>query len=114
MCALESGFGLETDLRRAADGGFYISHDPQPITPVNRLDDYTPLFARHPASVLAINVKELGYESSLIELMHSGRLGRKSFYFDFELLETATPGAAQRKIKSLPGGGELKSGFTPE
>jgi hypothetical protein len=36
--------------------------------------------------------------------MKSGALGGQSFYFDFELLEPKTPGAAQRKLKSLPNG----------
>jgi glycerophosphoryl diester phosphodiesterase len=100
--ALAEGFGLETDLRRDAGGDFYISHDPLPRTEENRLEVYSALFQKHPHAELAINVKELGYESALIELMNSGRLGRRSFYFDFELLEPKTPGNAQRKIKSLP------------
>ena len=102
--ALAAGFGLETDLRRDAAGAFYISHDAHPRTPENSLEAYSALFEKYPSAELAINVKELGYESELIELMRSGRLGRRSFYFDFELLEPKTPGAAQRKIKSLPHG----------
>ncbi|MBI3878948.1 MAG: hypothetical protein HY301_02660 [Verrucomicrobia bacterium] len=102
--AMELGFGLETDLRRDASGGFYISHDPAPRTAANALETYSEIFAKHPSAELAINVKELGYEASLIEVMNSGRLGARSFYFDQELLEPATPGAAQRKLKSLPGG----------
>ncbi len=102
--ALEAGFGLETDLRRDAAGAFYISHDPLPRTAANSLEAYTELFARHPSAELAINVKELGYEPELVALMKSGRLGARSFYFDFELLEPETPGAAQRKIKALPDG----------
>jgi len=39
----------------------------------------------------------------LSDLVHSGRLGRRSFYFDFELLEPKSPGSAQCKIKGLPG-----------
>ena len=62
------------------------------------------MFAKFPSAELAINVKELGYESDLVVLMNSGRLGARAFYFDFELLEPATPSAAQRKIKLLPGG----------
>lgn len=100
--ALAAGFGLETDLRRDAAGEFYISHDPQPRSAENSLARYTELFRQHPSAELAINVKELGYEPALIELANSGRLGRRSFYFDFELLEPASPGAAQRKIKALP------------
>lgn len=102
--ALEAGFGLETDLRRDGTGEFYISHDAAVRTPANSLEAFTKLFARHPAAELAINVKELGYEAELIQLMHSGKLGPRSFYFDFELLEPKTPGAAQRKIRLLPGG----------
>src|SRR5690349_9537008 len=81
--ALELGFGLETDLRRDAVGRFYIAHDPHPWTSENSLEAYSELFAQHPSAELAINVKELGYEAALIELMNSGRLGRSSFYFDF-------------------------------
>jgi glycerophosphoryl diester phosphodiesterase len=106
--ALEAGFGLETDLRRDAAGAFYISHDPHPRTAANSLEAYTELFAKFPSAELAINVKELGYETALVELMKSGRLGKRAFYFDFELLEPATPGGAQRKIKSLPGGADIR------
>jgi glycerophosphoryl diester phosphodiesterase len=107
--ALELGFGLETDLRRDATGAFYISHDTHPRTPANSLEAYTELFRKYPAAELAINVKELGYEAALIELMKSGRLGARSFYFDFELLEPKTPGAAQKKLKSLPGGAAVRA-----
>jgi glycerophosphoryl diester phosphodiesterase len=106
--ALELGFGLETDLRRDAQGMFYISHDPHPRTAENSLEKYTELFRKYSRAELAINVKELGYEAELIELMKSGRLGARSFYFDFELLEKKTPGAAQRKLKSLPGGADVR------
>jgi glycerophosphoryl diester phosphodiesterase len=106
--ALEKGFGLETDLRRDASGVFYISHDPAPRTTENSLEAFSELFAKHPNIELAINVKELGYEPTLIELMRAGKLGGRSFYFDFELLERTTPGAAQRKLKSLAGGDQVR------
>jgi len=106
--ALSEGFGLETDLRRAAKGEFYISHDPAARTAQNALDTYTELFRRYPAAELAINVKELGYEQELIELIQQARLGARSFYFDFELIEPSSPGAAQRKIRGLPGGGQVR------
>jgi glycerophosphoryl diester phosphodiesterase len=106
--ALELGFGLETDLRRDGTGAFYISHDPHPRTAENSLEAYSELFARFPGAELAINVKELGYEPVLVDLINSGRLGRGAFYFDFELLETKTPGAAQRKIRSLTGGATVR------
>jgi glycerophosphoryl diester phosphodiesterase len=106
--ALELGFGLETDLRRDASGVFYISHDAGPRTPENSLEEYSELFRKYPKAELAINVKELGYEAELIALMKSGKLGAQSFYFDFELLEPKTPGAAQKKLKSLPGGNAVR------
>jgi hypothetical protein len=106
--ALASGFGLETDLRRDPAGRFYISHDPAPQTPENGLEAFSKLFQQHPATELAINVKELGYEPALLELMRSGALGKRSFFFDFELLEPQTPGAAQRKLKALPYGSTIR------
>ncbi len=89
-------------MRRDAAGNFYISHDPHPRSPENALEAYEELFQRHSGLELAINVKELGYEPALVELMNSGRLGKRSFYFDFELLEPQNPGAAQRRIRALP------------
>ncbi len=106
--ALAEGFGLETDLRRDASGAFYISHDAAPRSPANALEQFTALFRNHPGACLAINVKELGYEPALVELMHSGQLGARAFYFDFELLEPQAPGSAQRKIKSLPNGKNVR------
>lgn len=106
--ALAEGFGLETDLRRDASGAFYISHDAAPLSPANALEQFTALFRDHPDACLAINVKELGYEDVLIELMRSGQLGPHAFYFDFELLEPQTPGSAQQKIKSLPNGKNVR------
>jgi glycerophosphoryl diester phosphodiesterase len=106
--ALREGFGLETDLRRDANGQFYIGHDAQPRTADNALEHYTELFQKFPKAELAINVKELGYEAELIEQMRVRKLGARSFYFDFELLEPDTPGAAQRKLRSLPGGASVR------
>jgi glycerophosphoryl diester phosphodiesterase len=100
--ALTKGFGLETDLRRDAKGEFYISHDAAARTKENSLKAFAELFRQYPSAELAINVKELGYEAALIELMNSGDLGARSFYFDFELLEPKSPGATQWKIKLLP------------
>ena len=108
VAALGAGFGLEIDLRRDADGRFYISHDAHPCTAENSLRGYTELFCKFPRAELAINVKELGYEAELIDLMHQGRLGARAFYFDFELLEPVTPGAAQRKLRVLPGGDSVR------
>ena len=103
--ALELGFGLETDLRRDAQGRFYIAHDPQPHTEANDFAPFARLFRRWPDRVIAMNVKELGYEESLIALYHSGQLGNAAFFFDFELLEPGRPGSAQRQSRRLAGWG---------
>jgi glycerophosphoryl diester phosphodiesterase len=105
---LELGFGLETDLRRDVDGHFYISHDPARRTKQNDFTSYEAVFREFPDRVIAMNVKELGYESELIRLYAEGCLGLKAFYFDFELLQPQMPGAAQQKLKTLPGGLEVK------
>jgi glycerophosphoryl diester phosphodiesterase len=106
--ALAQGFGLETDLRRDFTGRFYIAHDPQPWRPETALPAFTKLFQKYAQQTIAMNVKELGYEEQLIALYHEGALGPRSFYFDFELLEPATPGHAQRIIRSLPGGESVR------
>ncbi len=105
--ALAEGFGLEIDLRRTADG-FLISHDAAPRTDANDLRAFSDLFARYPAAPLAVNVKELGYEAELIRLADGRAFGDAAFYFDFELLEPRTPGAAQRKVRALPGGDRVR------
>lgn len=106
--ALKGGFGLETDLRRNGSGCFYVSHDPAALTDANRFDRFEALFREFPDRVIAMNVKELGYEADLIRLSREGALGGMAFYFDFELLEPSAPGTAQRRLRSLPGGEEVR------
>jgi glycerophosphoryl diester phosphodiesterase len=102
--ALRLGFGLEIDLRRDSQGAFYISHDAAPRTAANDLSAYAALFREHPGRVIAVNVKEFGYEEALIGLQAAGVFGRGAFFFDFELLEPTRPGQAQRRLCALPGG----------
>jgi hypothetical protein len=104
--AFREGFGVETDLRRDPKGRFYISHDPSPWTEAADFAAFEECFRTNPALCVAMNVKELGYESALIELQTEGSLGGSSFLFDFELLEPAEPGRTQRLIRSLANGGE--------
>jgi glycerophosphoryl diester phosphodiesterase len=106
--ALELGFGIETDLRRDADGRFYISHDRQHRTEENDFGRFSKLFQKFNEQVIAMNVKELGYEKDLIGLQTSGAMGRHSFYFDFELLEPATPGRTQKVMSALSGAGRIE------
>lgn len=102
--ALELGFGIETDLRCDPKGEFYIAHDPQPRTPENSFTQFAPLFRKFADQVIAMNVKEPGCERGLVALHQSGDMGKRSFYFDFELLEPSMPGRSQRLIRGLPGG----------
>jgi glycerophosphoryl diester phosphodiesterase len=102
--AIQAGFGVETDLRRDEAGRCYIAHDPVGWTAANHFADFARLFRGHPDRPIALNVKELGYETELLARQLAGDFGARSFLFDFELLESATPGAAQQKIRVLPNG----------
>lgn len=102
--AIEAGFGVETDLRRDALRRHYIAHDPLGWTSASDFNAFARLFRSHPDRPIALNVKELGYETELLALQLAGDFGARSFLFDFELLEPHSPGAAQRKIRALPGG----------
>lgn len=102
--ALEAGFGIETDLRRDATGRSYIAHDSVGWAPEIDFGAFAQAFRAHADRPIALNVKELAYEAELIERQLAGDFGGRSFLFDFELLEPQTPGAAQRKIRSLPAG----------
>jgi len=107
--ALELGFGIETDLRRDSQKRFYIAHDPQPRTEQNDFRQFATLFRKFSDRTIAMNVKELGYETDLIQLQLSGDLGKKTFYFDFELLESKNPGRSQKLIQQLPDGKKIST-----
>jgi len=100
--SLNAGFGLEIDVRRSSLGGFYISHDPANNCSDLSLELFTPHFRAHSERTVAINVKELGYESALADLVLAGTFGNEAFLFDLELLEPSTPGRFQRRIRSTP------------
>lgn len=106
--ALSEGFGIETDLRRAGSGRFYIAHDPGAWSEATDFAAFSRLFRSFRDRTVAMNIKELGYEAELIALQEEGALGNRSFYFDFELLEPNQPGAAQRVIRALPGGNPVR------
>jgi glycerophosphoryl diester phosphodiesterase len=98
--ALECGWGIELDLRRAANGQFYVSHDRQ-LSPVGlEADPYCALFRKFPNATLAINVKELGYEATLVNYLEGQRVLAQSFLFDMELVE-ADPGATASLFRQL-------------
>ncbi len=96
--ALGSGWGLETDIRRHADGRFYLSHDPQP--PGDGLDAgaFCAEVRRYPDALIALNVKELGYEAELVSWLDREGISGQVFLFDMELLEDE-PGRAARLFR---------------
>jgi glycerophosphoryl diester phosphodiesterase len=93
---LDCGWGIETDIRRAADGRFYISHDPR-ASPEGRLaEDFCALFRAYPAATIALNIKELGSEDELVALLAQQNVLAQMFLFDMELLEPRAGGIARR------------------
>ena len=84
---LEQGWGIETDIRRTPDGRFYISHDPAVLTEANQADAFCALLRRFPAATVALNIKELGYESDLLQYLSQQQVKQQVFLFDMELLE---------------------------
>lgn len=97
--AVEAGFGLEIDVRRDRAGGFYISHDIANRTEANCLEAFEPVFRAHADCVVAVNVKELGYELDLAQLVQRGVFGNRAFLFDAELLEPRNRGRTQRLVR---------------
>ena len=79
---------------------FYISHDPSNLNKRNVADNFFALFRKYPRSLIALNVKELGYEKELVEYIVEQGVIRQIFLFDMELLEN-DPGNTAKKIKSL-------------
>lgn len=84
---LEQGWGIETDIRRAPDGRFYLSHEPVELTSSNQADAFFELFRRFPAATIALNIKELGYEADLLKYLDNQGVLKNIFLFDMEMLE---------------------------
>ena len=74
--ALDCGWGVETDIRCAADGRFYISHDARPSAHETPAEDFFALFRAYPDATVALNIKELGSEEALIEAARPRRRRR--------------------------------------
>jgi glycerophosphoryl diester phosphodiesterase len=100
--ALVAGFGVETDIRRTADGRFYVSHDETLPNRDNNALRHAALWARHPEREIALNVKEPGYEHKLAEFVIEQNLQRKVFLFDFELIESTAGQTAARIARLHP------------
>jgi len=99
--ALERGWGLETDIRRSADGRFYISHDPRTDIEDVRAERFLPHLLAYPTAPIALNVKELGYEAELLRFLDAEGLLDRLFLFDMELLEGAPAGRTARLFRHL-------------
>lgn len=98
--ALTSGFGIETDIRRADDGRFYMSHDKQPSPDGRLAADFCALFRAHPNATIALNIKEPESEQALIEFLDEAHVLDQIFLFDMELVES-TPGDMARRFRHL-------------
>jgi glycerophosphoryl diester phosphodiesterase len=98
--ALRHGWGVEIDIRRAADGRFYISHDPRPSADGCSADAVCTLLRAYPDATVALNVKELGDEEALLSYLAAQRVLAGIFLFDMELIEPRA-GETARAFKSM-------------
>ena len=89
------GWSIETDIRRDASGRFYISHDPAGWTPETDAAAFCALWRRC-KGLVALNIKELGYEAELIAFLREHRALSHVFLFDMELLESRAGETARR------------------
>jgi hypothetical protein len=80
--ALALGWGVEIDIRRAADSRFYISKDPRPSADGRLADELCALFRRHPGATVAVNVREIGGERELLSYLQAQEVLGQSFLVD--------------------------------
>jgi glycerophosphoryl diester phosphodiesterase len=98
--ALGLGWSIETDIRRDDRGRFYISHDAQMSADRCRAEHFCALFRAAPRAVIALNIKELGYEDALIAFLQQQRVLAQTVLFDMELIEPRA-GETARHFRSL-------------
>jgi glycerophosphoryl diester phosphodiesterase len=98
--ALDLGWGIETDIRRAPDGRFYMSHDALPSADGQCAEDFCTLFRAQPHAVIALNIKELGDEAALLRFLDEQGVLRQTFLFDMELIEPIA-GQTARLFRAL-------------
>ena len=94
--AISQGFGIETDLRCAPDGGLYISHDPIQPAPLQALAVHAALWRCNPRATVALNIKEAGNEAQLIAELNALGVAGQVFLFDMELIEPVAGEMATR------------------
>ena len=66
MC-LEQGFGIEIDIRYSPDFGYYLSHHVRSAPATHSAEEIFVLIRQYPRAMVALNLKELGYEKELAE-----------------------------------------------
>jgi hypothetical protein len=98
--ALAWGWGLETDMRRTRDGRFYISHDPRSSADGALAADVFTLLRMYPLAPVALNVKEIGNEADLLDLLERCGVLPQVFLFGMEAVEPR-PGATARLLRRL-------------
>lgn len=98
--AFERGYGIETDIRRARDGRFYLSHDPAEAVDDLLAADVFRVARAHPSATIALNVKEIGYEAELLTFLAAERVLDQCVLFDMELIESR-PGETARLFHRL-------------
>lgn len=96
--ALQRGWGLEIDVRRTADGTFYISHDKAATADGREAAPVFAAIALHPRATVAVNIKELGDEQDLVTMLDAFGIVPQCVVFDMELLEVR-PGASARAFR---------------
>ena len=97
---LRQGWGVEIDIRRSDDGQFYVSHDRTDHSDLNDAGIFCCAIRDLARVPVALNVKELGYERELLDLLARNQLLAKVFLFDMELIEE-TPGEAAHLFRCL-------------
>lgn len=100
--AIAEGFGLETDIRFANDRA-YISHDRIIGGGDATADGVSHAAAWATASQpIALNFKEPGTESLMIDFLHNNRVDDKICAFDMELVESAPGSTAKLLAGRMP------------
>jgi glycerophosphoryl diester phosphodiesterase len=94
------GWGVETDIRRSPQGAFYLSHDESICTQENDARELCGQIRKLAPPIVALNIKELGYERELISFLEAQAVTDRVFLFDMELLE-GKPGCTASIYRAL-------------
>ena len=84
-CFEEGFMFFETDIRRLASGEFYISHDAQQVITAENDAKRHLAFWKKKGLVIALNIKELGYEEALVRFLEQQGVVEQVFLFDFDI-----------------------------